>query len=103
MKQDFLALAAAAFVMLGAQPGVADQTDVQPTATPTQASNEFVPPKPKEGFRYPDCFCTDSVGKRVDLGKTACLQIGSQSFTARCAMSQNNPTWRRVSEGCPSV
>ncbi|MEM7423146.1 MAG: hypothetical protein AAF334_05445 [Pseudomonadota bacterium] len=64
---------------------------------------QYVPPKPKKGFRYPDCFCTDSTGKRIDLGKTTCLKIGSQSFTARCAMSLNNPTWRRVSDGCPSV
>lgn len=101
MKQMLLTTLAAFALTMGAQTATADQ--YAPLITPAQANGDFVPPKPKEGFRYPDCFCTDSVGKRVDLGKTACLQIGSQSFTARCAMSQNNPTWRRVAEGCPSV
>lgn len=63
----------------------------------------YVPPKPKEGFRYPDCFCTDSQGERIELGRVTCLMVGSQQFMARCAMSLNNPTWRRVSDGCPSV
>ena len=71
--------------------------------TPVTKNSQYSPPKPKDGFRYPDCFCTDSTGKRVELGQTTCLRIGSQTFTARCAMSLNNPTWRRVSEGCPSV
>lgn len=75
----------------------------QPKFTPASKLSQYVPPKPKDGFRYPDCFCTDSTGKRIELGQTTCLQIGSQTFTARCAMSLNNPTWRRVSEGCPSV
>lgn len=71
--------------------------------TPAQASNEFIPPKPKEGFRYPDCFCTDSTGSRVDVGRTACLTIGSRSFMAKCSKSLNNTIWRQVSDGCPSV
>lgn len=70
-------------------------------AIPTQGG--YNPPKPKEGFRYPDCFCTDSQGRRIELGQTTCLQIGSTQFTARCGMSLNNPIWRRVSDGCPSV
>ena len=67
------------------------------------AQGGYNPPKAKEGFRYPDCFCTDSQGERINLGRTACLQIGSRQVTARCAMSLNNPAWRQVSEGCPSV
>ena len=82
---------------------MADDTRGVPQFTPAQASNEFIPPKPKEGFRYPDCFCTDSTGKRVDVGRLACLTIGSESFTAKCSKSLNNTIWRRVSEGCPSV
>ncbi|MEM7686356.1 MAG: hypothetical protein AAF293_16125 [Pseudomonadota bacterium] len=78
----------------------ADETRKTP---PEQVSNEFIPPKPKDGFRYPDCFCTDSKGDRVDVGRMACLTIGSRSFTARCAKSLNNTIWRQVSEGCPSV
>lgn len=71
--------------------------------TPVQQNSQYVPPKPKDGFRYPDCFCTDSTGKRIEIGQTTCLQIGSQTFTAQCGMSLNNPTWRRISDGCPSV
>ena len=67
------------------------------------AQGGYNPPKPKEGFRYPECFCTDSDGQRIEIGRTTCLQIGSQQFTARCGMSLNNPAWRRISDGCPSV
>lgn len=74
----------------------------QPLFTPAQGGG-FTPPKAKEGFRYPDCFCTDSQGKRIEMGQSTCLQIGSQQITARCEMSLNNPTWRRVSDGCPNV
>lgn len=83
-------------------PGMAMADDAsQPQ--PRQISNEFIPPKPKDGFRYPDCFCTDSTGSRVDVGRVACLTIGSRSFTARCAKSLNNTIWRKMSEGCPSA
>ncbi|MEM7190259.1 MAG: hypothetical protein AAF439_11665 [Pseudomonadota bacterium] len=75
-----------------------------PKFTPAQADgNIFVPPKPKKGFRYPDCFCTDSEGKRIELGQTTCLKIGSQLVLARCGMSVNNPTWRHISKGCPTA
>lgn len=63
----------------------------------------YSPPPAKEGFSYPDCYCTDSKGQRVDMGKTACLVIGSRRVLARCDMSVNNPTWRQESEGCPGV
>ena len=86
-----------AFAGVAVAPAQAD-----PKMTPA-AAGDYVPPKPKKGFKYPDCFCTDSRGKRIELGKTTCLTIGSQQITARCAMSLNNPTWRRISKGCPSV
>ena len=70
--------------------------------TPVQGGGEYRPPKPKKGFRYPDCFCTDSKGQRVEIGRTSCLQIGSQSFLAKCGMSLNNPIWRRVEDKCPA-
>lgn len=57
-------------------------------------------PAPREGFSYPECYCTNR-GERVELGETACLRVGGRSFTARCDMSLNNPTWRRVEDGCP--
>ena len=63
----------------------------------------YSPLPPKEGHAYPDCYCTDSLGQRVDLGQTACLIIGSRRVLARCGMSVNNPAWREESEGCPGV
>ena len=80
-------------------PALADGS--QPKFTP--AAGEFVPPKPKDGFRYPDCFCTDSTGARVEIGRTTCLKIGSQRILAKCGMSLNNPTWRHLQKGCPDV
>lgn len=56
-------------------------------------------PAPKDGFSYPDCYCTNR-GERVELGELACLRIDGRRFTARCDMSLNNPTWRRLKEGC---
>ena len=89
-------------IALAAVPAMAQQVGERPF-TPAQSDGGYNPPKPKKGFRYPDCFCTDSAGKRVELGKTTCLQIGSRQVLARCGMSLNNPTWRRISDGCPSV
>ena len=63
----------------------------------------YTPHPPKEGFSYPDCYCTDSGGKRVEMGEIACLKIGSNEFLARCDMSVNNPTWRKEADGCPGV
>jgi len=65
--------------------------------------NDYVPHPPKPGYSYPDCFCTDTDGKRVEMGQTACLQVGAKQITARCDMSLNNPAWRQESEGCPGV
>jgi hypothetical protein len=67
------------------------------------ANPNYSPPPAKDGYTYPDCYCTDSKGQRVDMGKTACLIIGSRRVLARCDMSVNNPTWRPESEGCPGV
>jgi len=71
-------------------------------AQSSQSPYYSVPPA-KEGYHYPDCYCTDSNGQRVDMGKTACLVIGSRRVLARCDMSLNNPAWREESEGCPGV
>ena len=60
-------------------------------------------PAPKQGYSYPDCFCTDSNGQRVELGETVCLSIGSRRVLARCEMSANNPAWRYETESCPGV
>ena len=70
----------------------------QPPANPN-----YNPPPPKKGYSYPDCYCTDSKGRRVNLGRTICLSIGSKRVLARCEMSVNNPTWRYLSGACPGV
>lgn len=62
----------------------------------------YNPVPPAKGFRYPDCFCTDSRGRRVEMGRSACLQIGSRQVMAQCDMSLNNPIWRFNDEGCPT-
>ena len=74
-----------------------------PTAAQSIPNPNYSPLPPKEGFSYPDCYCTDSLGQRVELGQMACLIIGSRQVLARCGMSVNNPTWREQSEGCPGV
>lgn len=99
MKQLWM-IGIAALAMGPASPATSGEAK---PPTVLNAQGLYNPPKPKEGFRYPECFCTDSHGERIELGRTTCLQIGSRQFTARCAMSLNNPTWRQVSEGCPSV
>jgi len=104
------AIGAIAILGLLAVPALADPVaaptpDTAPGIAPAQSQGAggYNPPKPKEGFRYPECFCTDKEGKRVEIGQTTCLSVGSQQFTARCEMVLNNPIWKRVSDGCPSV
>lgn len=87
-------------ITVGSVPAVMAQ-DQQTQSSPDRGG--YNPPKPKEGFRYPDCFCTDSEGRRIEIGQTTCLKIGSNQVTARCGMSLNNPIWRHLSKGCPSV
>lgn len=69
------------------------------TATGALADPIFKAPPPAKGFSYPDCFCTNR-GEKVPIGKMSCLRIGSQTFTARCGMSLNNPAWRDMKPGC---
>ncbi|HSF97007.1 MAG TPA: hypothetical protein VLA52_18415 [Thermohalobaculum sp.] len=87
-----LALTTASYVQAG-----------EPITVPSQGNPNYTPHPPKEGYSYPDCYCTDSDGKRVEMGQRACLRIGSREVTALCDMSVNNPTWRPETEGCPSV
>ena len=61
----------------------------------------FTQPPAKDGYSYPDYYCTDSKGQRVEMGETACLIIGSRRMLARCEISVNSPAWREESEGCP--
>ncbi|GLQ34121.1 hypothetical protein GCM10007939_04040 [Amylibacter marinus] len=52
--------------------------------------------------QWPDCYCTDKTGQRLELGQVICLQVGGREFLARCEMSQNNPMWRELSGSCLS-
>jgi len=61
----------------------------------------FTQPPAKDGYSYPDYYCTDSKGRRVEMGETACLIIGSRRVPARCDISVNSPAWREESGGCP--
>lgn len=65
------------------------------------ARGGYAPPPAKDGFSYPDCYCTDSDGRRVEIGERACLRIGGREVTALCRMSLNSPAWRPLSDGCP--
>ena len=89
-----LVLAGAVSLALAAWPAAAEEPGARPG---------YSPPPPKQGYSYPDCYCTDSEGNRVELGQTACLTIGSRQVQARCDMSANNPAWRYETEGCPGV
>jgi hypothetical protein len=61
----------------------------------------FEPPEAKEGFDYPENYCTNR-GARIEVGELACLKVNGKAFVARCGMSLNNPMWRRVRDGCPA-
>ena len=83
-----------------------------PAATPGRAAEHtpwfsraeiFRPPPAKKGYTYPDCYCTDGRGRRVELGEKVCLTVGGRMFLAECGMSLNNPAWREVEEGCPTA
>jgi len=54
------------------------------------------------GGKTVECYCTDTQGARVEMGEMICLRVDGKMFMARCAMSLNVPTWRKVSDGCLS-
>ncbi|MCP5075220.1 MAG: hypothetical protein GY947_18250 [Rhodobacteraceae bacterium] len=56
----------------------------------------------KADVKWPDCYCTDKTGARIELGETICLFVDGRSFTARCEMSLNNPMWRETGDSCLS-
>ncbi len=49
-----------------------------------------------------ECYCTDRVGARIELGQTICMQVDGRMFMAQCQMSLNVPMWREVQQGCLS-
>ncbi|MFK5997501.1 MAG: hypothetical protein QM492_05275 [Rhodobacterales bacterium] len=52
--------------------------------------------------KWPDCYCTDKTGARVELGTMVCMKVDHRDFIARCEMSLNNPMWREIKQGCLS-
>jgi len=52
--------------------------------------------------KWPDCYCTDKSGARLELGDVICMSVGGRDFMARCEMSLNTPMWREISGGCLS-
>ena len=61
---------------------------------------ELYPPLP--GVEY---YCTDTEGRRVDLGGVICITASCQTWMARCEMAASNrmAMWRKTQEGCPGV
>lgn len=57
---------------------------------------------PAPGVEWPDCYCTDSRGERVELGERACLVVNGRAFLATCEKALNVTTWRETGEGCVS-
>ncbi|MEO1562447.1 MAG: hypothetical protein AAFR98_03345 [Pseudomonadota bacterium] len=53
--------------------------------------------------KYPDCFCTDRNGERIELGVVMCMSVDGRQYLARCEMALNNPFWREIDESCPNV
>ena len=51
---------------------------------------------------WPECYCTDRTGARVELGEVICMFVDGRSFQARCEMSLNNPMWRETDGTCMS-
>ena len=87
-----------AVLLMGAPPAMAEDAERSQYRDPN-----WNPPAPKEGYSYPECYCTDTDGQRVGLGELACLRIGQREVTARCETSLNNTIWRDQFEGCPGV
>jgi len=59
---------------------------------------ELYPPMP--GVEY---YCTDASGARREIGDVICISASCTTWVARCEVSLNNPTWRKLSDGCPGV
>lgn len=98
MDHRYIPLVAAA-ALCGAALAPAPPAFAQPHPLITRTATPL--PPAKEGFAYPDCYCTGSRGERVEIGERACLSINGRGVTAVCGMSLNNPAWRIEERGCP--
>jgi len=66
------------------------------------AAEPFRPPTAKEGFSYPECYCTNR-DQRVEIGGFSCLTVDGERFLAQCDLSLNSPIWRKVEDSCPTA
>lgn len=57
---------------------------------------------PAGAVDWPECYCTDSRGDRVEVGERACLKVNGRAFLARCDKALNVTIWRATGEGCVS-
>ncbi len=65
------------------------------------AASDYADLYPKlPGVEY---FCHDARGTRFELGQFICVTASCQTWMARCDMSQNNTTWRKINEGCTTA
>jgi len=64
----------------------------------TKSFAELYPPMP--GVDY---YCTDADGLRYEIGQVTCITASCETWMAKCDMSQNNTTWRKISDGCPTA
>lgn len=71
-------------------------------ATGAASAQDFERPTPKEGFSYPEYYCTNR-GIRVEVEEESCLIIGEKMVTAVCDISLNNPMWRITDEECTPI
>lgn len=62
-------------------------------------AEEFQRSKAKEGFSYPEYYCTNR-GIRVEVEDSSCLVVGDRYVHAVCDISLNNPMWRTTGETC---
>lgn len=64
-----------------------------------RVKSENAPPLP-----VIELYCTDTQGKRRELGEVVCIRASScQEMLAKCDMSLNNVMWRQIQEGCPTA
>ena len=76
---------------LAAGPAFADETG-------TKSFSELYPALPGV-----DHFCLDPNGIRYEIGQTICVTASCQTWTAKCDLSLNNTTWRKMFDGCPTA
>ncbi|MEL6766269.1 MAG: hypothetical protein AAFP17_03750 [Pseudomonadota bacterium] len=100
MKRFLLTLTLLPILSLPGLPATAEASE---TLKAQVMPRGWVRPPAKEGYSYPDCYCTDSTGGRVEVGQMACLRIGGREVTSRCEQADNLTIWRHQGDGCLGV